>query len=276
MARKKKPQKETNTERWLVSYGDLLTLLFAVFVVLYAMSQTDKKKAEEVATSLRESFGIIDTKGGSSRKPSIIDTGNTSIIPQINYRPQPISSQAVGAINNKKAQASENDFRAMKSSIDAYLLKTGNQSKVSVDITMRGLIISLKEAGFFDSGSAVMKKDSADVIATLADMLNQYSNRCRVEGHTDNVPIKSGAFDSNWDLAAARATCLVKRLIQSYGIEPRRISATGYGEYQPIADNENPEGRSKNRRVDLVVMSSAGEFSEPQTLISSRPNEAVQ
>jgi chemotaxis protein MotB len=269
MARQKKHEKEPNHERWLVSYGDLLTLLFAVFVVLYAMSQSDKKKAEEVSSSIRASFGMIDSKGGASIRPAIIDTGNTSVVPELKLRSPTQVPQQTGT--GKRVQATENDFRIIKSSIDAYLLKAGKQNKVSVDITKRGLIISLKEAGFFESGSAVMKKDSADAIATIANMLNQYSNRCRIEGHTDNIPINGGNYDSNWDLSTARATGLVKKLIQSYGIDPKKVSAAGYGEFQPVADNETAEGRAKNRRVDLVILSAISEYTEPQN--SSTLNE---
>jgi len=257
MTLKKKPQKEPNHERWLVSYGDLLTLLFAVFVVLYAMSQADKKKAEEVSASIREAFGEVNSSG-SARRPAIIDSGKISVIPDIASRPASQAHQQ-GDFKSRKHEANENDFKAMKASIDAYLLKTGARDKVSVEITRRGLVVSLKEAGFFESGSAVMKINSTDVIDTIATVINQYSNRCRVEGHTDNVPIQSGPFDSNWDLSTARASFLVKKLVQSHGVEPKNISATGYSEYQPVTENTTPEGRAKNRRVDIVVLSSTSD-----------------
>lgn len=262
MPKKKKHEKEPNHERWLVSYGDLLTLLFAVFVVLYAMSQSDKKKAEEVAASIREAFGTVNT-GGASRKPAVIDSGRTSVIPEIMNRPPSEAAQPRSA-NIRKSVASENDFKAIKASIDAYLLKTGAQDKVGVEITRRGLVVSLKEAGFFESGSAVIKQNTDSVIGTIASMLKEYSNRCRVEGHTDNIPIRSAQFSSNWDLSTARATFLVRKLVQSHGIDPSTISASGYGEYQPVADNGTADGRAKNRRVDIVLLSSAGEFSEPR------------
>lgn len=256
MALKKKPQKEPNHERWLVSYGDLLTLLFAVFVVLYAMSQADKKKAEEVSASIREAFGAVN-RSGSARRPAIIDSGKISVIPDISSRPVTQTLQQ-GDFKNRKHEANENDFKAMKASIDAYLLMVGARDRVSVEITRRGLVVSLKEAGFFESGSAVMKNDASDIVDTIATVINQYSNQCRVEGHTDNVPIQSGPFDSNWDLSTARASFLVKKLVVSHGVEPKNISATGYSEYQPVAENTTPEGRAKNRRVDIIVLSSTG------------------
>jgi len=245
----------------MVSYADLLTLLFAVFVTLYAMSQADKKKVEEVSASIQQAFNMVNVGSGAA-KPAVIYNGKTGVIPELTSRPAPSPVRTPGAIYGKTL-ASENDFRAMKASIGAYLLKTGGQDKVSVTIGRRGLVVSLKEAGFFDSGSAVLKDGSAEVLGVIANLLQSYSNRCRVEGHTDDVPIKGGRFASNWDLSATRATGLVKELVRSYGVEPTRISATGYGEYQPLADNASAEGRAKNRRVDIVIMSSDAALAEP-------------
>jgi chemotaxis protein MotB len=123
--------------------------------------------------------------------------------------------------------------------------------------------VSLKEAGFFNSGSAELKSGSTEVLGDLAEVFQPYANRCRVEGHTDDVPIRGVRFASNWDLSAARATGLVKELVRSYGVDPTRISATGYGEYQPLADNVSADGRTKNRRVDIVIMSSDAARAEP-------------
>ena len=262
MARKKEPEKPANHERWLVSYGDLLTLLFAVFVTLYAMSQADKKKVEEVSASIQQAFNVVNVGSGAARRPAIIDNGKTALIPELTSRPVAPPVRTPGTTRGKTL-AGENDFRAMKATIDAYLLKTGGRDKVSVTIGQRGLVVSLKEAGFFDSGSAVLKGGSAELLGVIADVFQSYTNRCRVEGHTDDVPIGGGRFASNWDLSAARATGLVKELVRSYGVEPSRISATGYGEYQPLADNTSAVGRAKNRRVDIVIMSSDAALSEP-------------
>ena len=260
MARKKKHEKEPNHERWLVSYADFITLLFAVFTTLYAMSQTDKKKVEEVMASLRESFGYAKTSLGS--KPSVIDAGNISIIP--NIRPQTAPPPRPRQVRGKvRVHAVERDFLAIKSAIDAYLLKNGAQEKVSVDITRRGLVVSLKEAGFFDSGSATVKKGSAELLSMLAESLSNYSNPFRVEGHTDNVPINSAQFRSNWELSTARATNIVHYLIEAHDFDPDKMSAAGYGEYRSVADNSTAEGRAKNRRVDIVMLSGDSELNEP-------------
>lgn len=253
--RKQQHEKEPNHERWLVSYADFITLLFAVFVTLYAMSQTDKKKAEEVLASMRESFGYSTTSAGA--KPTVIDTGSMSVIPSIHkmtQAPKRASSRTRGG---------EQDFRATKASIEAYLMKAGAQSKVSVSVTQRGLVVSLKEAGFFESGSATLKQSSLTLLKDVVASLASYSNSVRVEGHTDNNPISTAAFPSNWELSTSRATNVLQYLTKQEDFDPARISAAGYGEYHPVADNSDEDGRSKNRRVDIVLLTEQSERNEP-------------
>ncbi|GFO56077.1 flagellar basal body stator protein MotB [Geomonas sp. Red276] len=247
--RKKEPEKEPNHERWLVSYGDLLTLLFAVFVTLYAMSQQDKKKAEDAAQSIREAFGMVQVGSGASQKPAIIDGGKPVIVPDL-HRP----SLPPPAVSGRKPLAGESDLRAIKAALDAYLMKKGAGGKVSTSLSERGLVISLKEAGFFDSGSAGLKGDNSEIVGEVAAIVNRYANRCSIEGHTDDQPINNRQYNSNWDLSTARATSLVKKLVGEYGVSPQQVSATGFGEYQPVAENATAEGRAKNRRVDVVVL----------------------
>lgn len=258
MARKQKHEKEPNLERWLVSYADFITLLFAVFVTLYAMSQTDKKKAEQVVESLRESFGYSKS---SAAKPSVIEAGNINIVPSL--RPSPQTTRVMGRNGKVKTHAAEKDFKAIKASIEAYLIKAGAQDKVNVEMNRRGLVVSLKEAGFFDSGSAVVKQSAYELLSHVAESLSSYDNPIRVEGHTDNVPISSKTFPSNWELSTARATNLVQYLIKYYDFQPEKISAAGYGEFRPVGDNRTAEGRSKNRRVDIVLLSAEMERGEP-------------
>ncbi|WP_136524496.1 OmpA/MotB family protein [Geomonas ferrireducens] len=253
MAKKKEHEKEPNHERWLVSYADFITLLFAVFVTLYAMSQTDKKKAEEVLASMRESFGYSTTSAGA--KPTVIDAGSMSVIPSMHKMTQ--------APKRGKSHGSEQDFRATKASIEAYLMKVGAQNKVSVSVTQRGLVVSLKEAGFFDSGSATLRSGSYALLNDVVASLASYSNGVRVEGHTDNVPISSAAFPSNWELSTARATNVLRYLVKQEDFDPANISAAGYGEYRPVADNSDADGRAKNRRVDIVLLNEQSERNEP-------------
>lgn len=262
MARKKKHEKEPNHERWLVSYADFITLLFAVFVTLYAMSQSDKKKVEEVVASIRESFGY--SKSALGGKPSVIDAGNISIIPTLKPKvmPAPAKKHAKDVAKGR-IHAQEKDLLAVKSSIEAYLLKKGAQDKVGLEIGKRGLTVSLKEAGFFNSGSDVVKKESMELLAMIAESLSHYTNPYRIEGHTDNVPIRTGKFQSNWELSTSRATNIVQYLVGAYDYEAERMSVAGYGEFRPVADNGTAEGRAKNRRVDIVLLSGGSELMEP-------------
>jgi chemotaxis protein MotB len=261
MALKKEPEKHVNHERWLVSYADFITLLFAVFVVLYAMGQTDKAKTEAVIASLQSSFGLASV-GAPSPKMNVIPSKPLSIMPslkpEISVNPAGRSTRALGRV-----RAEEKDFRQIKSSIEAYLVKQGAQSKVSLTITRRGLIVSLKEAGFFDSGQAQIRSDAYELINTISEVMTQYNNPLRVEGHTDNIPINTSQFPSNWELSTTRATNGLKYLVKHFDVDPDKISATGYAEFRPLADNATPEGRAKNRRVDLVMLSGEGERGEP-------------
>jgi chemotaxis protein MotB len=261
MALKKEPEKHVNHERWLVSYADFITLLFAVFVVLYAMGQSDKKKVEEVMQSIQASFGMANA-GAVAPKINVISSKSINIMPtikpELSIVPAGRSSRGQG-----KARAEEKDFRQIKSSIEAYLVKQGAQNKVSLNITRRGLIVSLKEAGFFDSGQAHIRPDAYELINTISEVMTQYNNPLRVEGHTDNIPISTSQFPSNWELSTARATNGLKYLIKHFDVDPDKISATGYAEFRPVADNSTLEGRGKNRRVDLVMLSSDGERGEP-------------
>jgi chemotaxis protein MotB len=261
MALKREPEKHVNHERWLVSYADFITLLFAVFVTLYAMSQSDKKKAEEVMQSIQQSFGMIQA-GAPSPKMNVLPSSQVSITPSIKPEMAVVPGTR-SARGQSKTRADEKDFRQIKSSIEAYLVKQSAQNKVSLTITRRGLIVSLKEAGFFDSGQAQIKPSAYELINTIAEAMTQYNNPLRLEGHTDNIPISTSQFPSNWELSTARAVNGLKYLIKNFDVDPDKISATGYAEFRPLADNATAEGRAKNRRVDLVMLSNDGERGEP-------------
>ncbi|MHB8121468.1 MAG: flagellar motor protein MotB [Desulfuromonadaceae bacterium] len=261
MALKKEPEKHVNHERWLVSYADFITLLFAVFVVLYAMGQSDKKKVEEVMQSIQSSFGMASA-GATAPKINVIASQTITVIPSL--KPElAISPMRRTRSGQAKTRAEEKDFRQIKSAVEAYLIKQGAQSKVTLEITRRGLIVSLKEAGFFNSGQANIKPEAYELINTIAEVMTQYNNPMRLEGHTDNIPINTAQFPSNWELSTARATNGLKYLLKNFNVDANKISATGYAEFRPIADNSTPDGRARNRRVDLVMLSGEGERGEP-------------
>jgi chemotaxis protein MotB len=261
MALKKEPEKHANHERWLVSYADFITLLFAVFVVLYAMGQSDKKKVEEVMKSIQESFGMSNA-GATAPKINVIASQQITVIPSLKpeMRTAPMERPQSG---RGKTRAEEKDFRQIKAAIEAYLVRQGAKDKVSLEITRRGLIVSLKEIGFFASGQADIKPEAYELINIIAEAVTQYNNPLRLEGHTDNIPISTGQFPSNWELSTARATHALKYLMKNFDIEANKISATGYAEFRPLAGNETSEGRAKNRRVDLVMVSAEAERGEP-------------
>ena len=261
MAIKREPEKHANHERWLVSYADFITLLFAVFVVLYAMGQSDKKKVEEIMQSIQQSFGMTQS-GAPSPKVNVIPSSQLNIAPSI----KPDVSVLPGsksARSQAKTRADEKDFRQIKSSIVAHLIKQGAQNKAVLSLTRRGLIVSLKEAGFFDSGQAYIKPSAYELINTIAEAMAPYNNPLRLEGHTDNIPISTAQFASNWELSTARAVNGLKYLIKNFDVDPDKISATGYSEFRPVAANDTAEGRARNRRVDLVMLSADGERGEP-------------
>jgi chemotaxis protein MotB len=261
MALKKEPEKHVNHERWLVSYADFITLLFAVFVVLYAMGQSDKAKVEQVMQSIQASFGMANA-GASAPKINVIPSQAITVIPSLKpeLKINPMGRTRSGQV---KTRADEKDFRQIKAAVEAYLVKQGAQSKVTLEITRRGLIVSLKEAGFFNSGQANIKPDAYELINSIAEVMTQYSNPLRLEGHTDNVPISTAQFPSNWELSTARATNGLKYLLKNFDVDANKISATGYAEFRPIADNTTTEGRARNRRVDLVMLSGEAEHGEP-------------
>lgn len=263
MARKKEPEKAANHERWLVSYADFITLLFAVFVTLYAMSQTDKQKVEQVAASYRSAFGV--TSGAASGRPEILPKTDMMPIPSMRNQLKNPEKPKVKNDGTVKVQATKQDFKNIKVSLEKYLIEEKAQDKVSMEVNKRGLVISLKEAGFFDSGSATIKPASHDLLAKIAESLLPFGNQISFEGHTDNIPMRSATFQSNWELSTARATNLARHVMDQHGLSPEKIAVTGYGEYRPVADNGTEEGRKQNRRVDIVLQgATTGDIEEIQ------------
>jgi chemotaxis protein MotB len=272
VARKKEPEKAANHERWLVSYADFITLLFAVFVTLYAMSQTDKQKVEQVAASYRSAFGV--TVGASSGKPQFIPKSDMMPIPSMKQQLKNTEKPKAKGDGSSKVQATKKDFKEMLVSLEKFLIDKNAQDKVNIDITRRGLVISLREAGFFDSGSATIQPAAYELLAKIAEVLLPYGNPISFEGHTDNIPMRSATFHSNWELSTARATTLAHFFMDRHSFAPEKISVTGYGEYRPVADNSVEEGRKQNRRVDVVLVGATeGEIEEPAPAEEAPPKK---
>jgi chemotaxis protein MotB len=274
MSRRRKPPRHSNHERWLVSYADFITLLFAFFVVLYASSQVDKKKVGKLAMAIQVAFqemGVFDT---SSTKvpvdledPMPFSTVQTVESIQRNANLAQIASHPGGALDG----AGENgDLAQLQHELETTLALEIAQENISMRREPDGLVISLREVGFFESGSGQMKQESKPAFDRIADLLRKRNCRLRIEGHTDNVPIHTAQFGSNWELSTARATEIIRVLIVRDGFDPHQLSAAGYGEFHPLASNSTRKGQSMNRRVDIVIL---GE-TMPQTPAISAPTSS--
>ncbi len=225
-------------DRWLVSYADFVTLLFAFFVVMYASAQMDQRKAGRLSVAIESAFqqlGIFQTDG---HKPGSIPHQ----IP-LSGSPTPGGDSAV-----------KQDPAALRGELESALAGEIERNEAAIHLEPDGLVISLREAGFFGSGSAAMKAEAESAFGRVAEILKKHPYCVRIEGHTDNVPIHTSQFASNWELSTARATVLVKILIEQYDIAADRLSAAGYAEFHPVSSNASNKGRQLNRRVDVVIL----------------------
>jgi len=238
--------KGASHERWLVSYADFITLMFAFFVVLYASAQADQKKQAQMAASIDSAFRALGIFPSPARKPAV------AVGPAGSDQPVMPMNIVMGEDVLAPAQVKD-DLERIRGELTQTLSNQVASHTVSIRMGRDGLIISLREAGFFNSGSAIPKPATLATLRTIAASLGRTPYDLRVEGHTDNVPIHTAEFDSNWELSSARATHIARLLVDKGLIAPERISAAGYAEYHPVASNDTAEGRAENRRVDLVV-----------------------
>jgi len=254
VSRRKRHKAHANHERWLVSYADFITLLFAFFVVLYASSQADKKKAAQVAASIKGAFQQMGVFTGSSPERLGVPGSQGVDSPEMTDAPLKVVKVA-GADDKAKATGGYGvDVDELRRELEAALGDEIRKHEVQMRMTPEGLVVSLREVGFFNSGEADLLEDGQATLARIATILGGKGFEIRVEGHTDNVPIHTAEFKSNWELSTARATQVVALLIEKYSFDPLLISAAGYSEYRPVNSNDTPQGRAANRRVDLVVV----------------------
>jgi len=245
MSRKKKHE-HSNHERWLVSYADFITLLFAFFVVMFASSQSDQKKVKEAEFSIRSAFQTMGIFPAMNKDPNLGAAVGSA---------QKSQSQTIVLGDDlyapPKAMA---DLKKMQQRMQQLLASQIAQGTVSVHIGRDGLVISLREAGFFPSAAAIPKRSSLPILNAIGNALAETPYNVRIEGHTDNVPIHNEEFASNWELSTARATELTRLFIERDHIAANRLVASGYAEYHPVASNSTAQGRSKNRRVDIIIL----------------------
>jgi len=264
VARKKKHPEHVNHERWLVSYADFITLLFAFFVVMFAASNSDHKKAGQVAQAVQGAFHDLALFEPSGKVIPLYDEGGvpsttTSIVGNMRSGFSATTVVPSGGKGESKVPAT---IPEVKAQIEKDLKEQLDNKSISMKEDERGLTISLSEAGFFAAGSAVMQPRGSVVLDQLVAKLMTLPNPVRIEGHTDNTPIHTAQFPSNWELSTARATHVLQFLIEAK-IPPERMSAVGYGEYRPVASNNDAESRATNRRVDVVILSDSAQKLEP-------------
>jgi chemotaxis protein MotB len=253
------PRARVSQDRWLVSYADFITLLFGFFVVLYAFAKADQKKQVEVAESIDVAFRTLGIFSDASRRP----LGNSTTASGTDKAAIPMNI-VMGEDVLSPARVKD-DLEQVRRELEQTLSNQVAQHTVSIQMGRDGLVISLREAGFFNSGSASPKPETLGTLRQIATSLGRTPYDLRVEGHTDNVPIHTEQFDSNWELSSARATRIARLFLEMKSMPAERISAAGYAEFHPVASNETADGRAENRRVDLVVLPrSRINFAAPQ------------
>ena len=231
-------------ERWLVSYADFITLLFAFFVVLYAFARADEKKKAQLPQAIDSAFTAMGAFPAYSFKPgeakSALGAASSDTVV--------MGTQALTPTMVK------DDLNRIRRELEERLSGQVAQHTVVIKMGRDGLVISLREAGFFDSGSATTRPEALPALRKIGASLVGTAYDLRVEGHTDDLPIHTGQFDSNWELSSARANHIGRLLLELHAIPPDRLSAAGYAEFHPVDTNTTAQGRANNRRVDLVVL----------------------
>jgi chemotaxis protein MotB len=246
MSRKKHPE-HVNHERWLVSYADFITLLFAFFVVLFASSQSDRRKQVKLAAAMQSAFTPLGAFEAHSKTPPLTDISSATIT---DSTPAALTPPLPSIARLETPEETEKRLtRFLAEQVAAGNIRPGS---ITMRITPDGLVISLHEAGFFPSGSAEIRATSIPVLSMLAATLP--AGPLRVEGHTDNVPIHTAQFATNWELSTARATAIARLLLEHGPIDPVNLSAAGYAEFHPVANNATDDGRLQNRRVDIILL----------------------
>jgi len=224
-------------ERWLVSYADFITLMFAFFTVLYASSTVDARKMATVMNSMQHVFD------GAGAPPPAAPPAEKHIVPPLVDPP--------GL-----------DLLVVRRALEEDLAGEIAHGRVALEPDARGLVVSIRESGSFTTGSSDLPPAAQQVISTIAERLRAIPNTVRVEGHTDDVPIQTSKYSSNWDLSTARATRVVDYLIAAGGLEPTRLSAAGYSQFHPRVPNDSAAHRAMNRRTDIVILNTATRLAE--------------
>jgi chemotaxis protein MotB len=254
MSKKKHPE-HVNHERWLVSYADFITLLFAFFVVLFASGQSDKTKQKKAAAAISSAFAQMAIFDPHSTTPALTDAAGagspTTPVPV----ELPIATQDAGYAESKTDAAMNPELlrEHVEQLIQKQVASGGMKlSDLTLTPTPEGLVLSLQEGGFFTSASAELRPSAIPTLESIAAQLP--ATPIRIEGHTDNLPMHSAQYASNWELSSARASVITRFLLEHSHANPAQLSVAGYAEFHPVASNATEEGRARNRRVDIVFL----------------------
>lgn len=239
-------EEKENNERWLLTYSDLITLLMIFFVMMYSISSLNMDKYNNISKYLNIALGngqgALTGSGGSS----MVDLGDFTA---------PTDTPASDS-DITRVPASSDNLTSVKDALKQYFSDNGLNDYAGVYLDDRGLAIRLKDSVLFDSGKADIKEDLFNKLVKIGNIINKIDTYIRVEGHTDNMPINNQYFKSNWQLSSVRAANVAELLVTEAKLPPDKVSAVGYGEFRPISDNSTAEGRSKNRRVEIVLINS--------------------
>lgn len=252
--RRKRAGGHVNHERWLVSYADFITLLFAFFVMMYANSQTDRARAQGIAEAFQQAMHNDRLAEALAKLIGVHPKPAKPAMPVIGPAAQPKAAtpapEAIQLLPSLK-QLSE----TLKKEIDAGVLE--------VRMERRGLVISLREASFFPPGDDRIQERTLPTLQVIAAEIRKHGNPIRLEGHTDSIPIRTARFRSNWELSAARGIATLELFATKFEIPRARMAIAGFADTAPVASNDTPEGRNRNRRVDIVILNEEAQAQEP-------------
>jgi len=241
----------------MTTYSDMVTLLLTFFIMLFAMSTVDKAKFTDVAKSLSNSLlnlstgdSILDSSGKSIITVDFVNPSNKNL-PEQNEK---YIESAEEMVIDAQRQIYEMEMDIAKEELREAVEQQGIGDKVEIIEEKDFIIVRLESELFFDSGRAEIRPEAYPVLEQMAEILKNMDNEILVSGHTDNVPINTPLFRSNWELSTARATTVVRYFTETLGLDPVKFTATGNGEFRPIADNSTPEGRQRNRRIEIMIM----------------------
>ncbi len=248
MGRRKHVEEHTNHERWLVSYADFITLLFAFFVVMYSISQVNESKYRVLSNTLEDAFNQPELAVDPIQIGEKARSNPTNLV-QLNTNATKTKDGEGGPEN---AANMPDEFKQVATKIAEAFGDLMTQGLVTLRGNEEWLEIEMKSSLLFDSGDATLSNNALELLGQVAAILREQKNAVRVEGFTDNVPIHTPRYPSNWELSSARAAAVVQLFVEE-GIDAGRLVAAGYGEFQPVGPNDTPENRTKNRRVVLMI-----------------------